>query len=111
MGNHHGRYSATGHRKQHLHPPYKYDESAPNIPTQSSTSANLNMGLCLPYAHVDSTLRALAGQAEGFGSHALGGLHGPLYHVTTLSGNTLKITAFFYNFVYWLVILFDELLE
>ncbi|KAL2509379.1 Pectin lyase-like superfamily protein [Forsythia ovata] len=85
MGNHHGRYSATGHRKQKLHPPYKYDESAPNIPTQSSASANLNMGLCLPYAHVDSTLRALACQAEGFGRHAIGGLHGPLYHVTTLS--------------------------
>ncbi|PIA38867.1 hypothetical protein AQUCO_02700219v1 [Aquilegia coerulea] len=39
----------------------------------------------VPYAHVDSNLRALAGQAEGFGRFAIGGLHGPLYHVTTLS--------------------------
>lgn len=39
----------------------------------------------LPYAHVDSTLRGLAGQAEGFGRSAVGGLHGPLYRVTTLA--------------------------
>ena len=32
------------------------------------------------------TLRALAGQAEGFGRHAIGGLHGDVYHVTTLQG-------------------------
>lgn len=38
----------------------------------------------LPYASVDSSLRALAGQAEGFGRSAVGGLHGPLYHVTSL---------------------------
>ncbi|KAL6616339.1 hypothetical protein ACP70R_038609 [Stipagrostis hirtigluma subsp. patula] len=38
----------------------------------------------LPYATVDSSLRALAGQAEGFGRHAIGGLHGDVYHVTTL---------------------------
>ncbi|XP_034593978.2 putative pectate lyase 21 isoform X2 [Setaria viridis] len=38
----------------------------------------------LPYTTVDSSLRALAGQAEGFGRHAIGGLHGDVYHVTTL---------------------------
>ncbi|XP_047339219.1 uncharacterized protein LOC124942716 isoform X1 [Impatiens glandulifera] len=38
----------------------------------------------LPYVNLDSSLRALAGQAEGFGRSAIGGLHGPLYHVTTL---------------------------
>ncbi|KAF8775386.1 hypothetical protein HU200_004805 [Digitaria exilis] len=38
----------------------------------------------LPYVSVDSSLRALAGQAEGFGRHAIGGLHGDVYHVTTL---------------------------
>ncbi|CAL9054186.1 putative pectate lyase 21 [Musa acuminata AAA Group] len=38
----------------------------------------------LPYAHADDSLRALAGQAEGFGRHAIGGLHGRLYHVTSL---------------------------
>ncbi|KAK3011889.1 hypothetical protein RJ639_012915 [Escallonia herrerae] len=39
----------------------------------------------LPYADVDSSLRALAGRAEGFGRFAVGGLHGPLYRVTTLA--------------------------
>ncbi|KAK6152436.1 hypothetical protein DH2020_015071 [Rehmannia glutinosa] len=43
------------------------------------------MGLCLPYGHVDSTLRALAGQAEGFGRFAVGGLHGAVYRVTSLA--------------------------
>lgn len=43
----------------------------------------------LPYAHVDRSLRALAGQAEGFGRFAVGGLHGPLYCVTTLAGTPL----------------------
>ncbi|XP_015690334.2 pectate lyase 4-like [Oryza brachyantha] len=39
----------------------------------------------VPYAAIaDSSLRALAGQAEGFGRHAIGGLHGDVYHVTTL---------------------------
>lgn len=45
------------------------------------------MAVSLPYSHVDSSLRALAAQAEGFGRLAIGGLHGPLYHVTTLAGN------------------------
>ncbi|KAJ6750058.1 hypothetical protein OIU85_000665 [Salix viminalis] len=35
----------------------------------------------LPYPHVDSALRALAAQAEGFGRSATGGLHGPIYFV------------------------------
>ncbi|KAE8706005.1 hypothetical protein F3Y22_tig00110410pilonHSYRG00047 [Hibiscus syriacus] len=43
------------------------------------------MAHSLPYVHVDSTLRALAGQAEGFGRFAIDGLHGSLYHVTTLA--------------------------
>uniref|UniRef100_A0A0E0JQQ9 Pectate lyase n=1 Tax=Oryza punctata TaxID=4537 RepID=A0A0E0JQQ9_ORYPU len=38
----------------------------------------------MPYATADSSLRAMAGQAEGFGRHAIGGLHGDVYHVTTL---------------------------
>lgn len=40
--------------------------------------------VALPYAHCESKLRALAGQAEGFGRLATGGLHGALYCVTTL---------------------------
>ena len=51
----------------------------------SNIPSNNNM-VPLPYAQVDLTLRALAGQAEGFGHCAIGGLHGPLYHVTTLAG-------------------------
>ncbi|XP_031250137.1 probable pectate lyase 4 isoform X1 [Pistacia vera] len=39
----------------------------------------------LPYADVENSLRALAGRAEGFGRFAIGGLHGPLYFVTSLS--------------------------
>ncbi|XVF23775.1 hypothetical protein REPUB_Repub13aG0068100 [Reevesia pubescens] len=39
----------------------------------------------LPYADVDSSLRSIAGQAEGFGRFAIGGLHGPLFSVTSLS--------------------------
>ncbi|XP_014512642.1 putative pectate lyase 21 [Vigna radiata var. radiata] len=39
----------------------------------------------LPYGDVDSNLRAMAGCAEGFGRHAIGGLHGSLYIVTNLA--------------------------
>ncbi|CAJ1977728.1 unnamed protein product [Sphenostylis stenocarpa] len=39
----------------------------------------------LPYGDVDSKLRDMAGRAEGFGRHAIGGLHGSLYLVTTLA--------------------------
>lgn len=38
----------------------------------------------LPYAHVDGSLRGPAGQAEGFGRNAVGGVSGAVYHVTTL---------------------------
>lgn len=40
---------------------------------------------CLPYSDVDSSLRALAGRAEGFGRFAIGGRDGQLYYVTTLA--------------------------
>ncbi|KDP46106.1 hypothetical protein JCGZ_06617 [Jatropha curcas] len=39
----------------------------------------------LPYAEADFSLRALARGAEGFGRSAIGGLHGPIYSVTTLA--------------------------
>ncbi|KAF8753041.1 hypothetical protein HU200_011853 [Digitaria exilis] len=32
----------------------------------------------------------LAGRAEGFGRHAIGGLHGPVYHVTSLQGTAAR---------------------
>lgn len=44
------------------------------------------MASMLPYNDVDFSLRAMAGRAEGFGRFSIGGLHGPLYFVTTLSG-------------------------
>ncbi|KAF7133005.1 hypothetical protein RHSIM_Rhsim09G0156900 [Rhododendron simsii] len=45
----------------------------------------------LPYADVDSSLRSLAGRAEGFGPFAVGGLHGSLYSVTTLAEEGAKV--------------------
>ncbi|KAL3523757.1 hypothetical protein ACH5RR_016591 [Cinchona calisaya] len=39
----------------------------------------------LPYADADSSLRALAGGAEGFGRFSVGGLYGPVYYVTNLA--------------------------
>ncbi|KAK3016109.1 hypothetical protein RJ639_006353 [Escallonia herrerae] len=92
MGNHHGR-GWTVHRKHrnsgatvsypdktggspHMHRP---PDTAANVPASS------DMVHSLPYAHVDASLRALAGAAEGFGRSTVGGLHGPLYHVTTLA--------------------------
>ncbi|XP_076913880.1 putative pectate lyase 21 [Bidens hawaiensis] len=44
------------------------------------------MAITLPYVDVDSTLRAMAGKAEGFGRLALGGgAHGLLHNVTSLA--------------------------
>ncbi|KAI4349251.1 hypothetical protein L6164_009864 [Bauhinia variegata] len=86
--------NAHGHRK-HRYPlpqnpgPIYAPPAHPQIPssaypstTQSQSSSKM---LSLPYAHVDSSLRALSGQAEGFGRFAIGGLHGPLHKVTTLA--------------------------
>jgi len=39
-----------------------------------------------PYTGIDGSLRALAGQAEGFGEDTVGGLEGPVLAVTTLAG-------------------------
>ncbi|CAN4090137.1 unnamed protein product [Withania somnifera] len=41
----------------------------------------------LPYADVDSSLKALAGRVEGFGRFSIGGLNGPVYSVTTLASD------------------------
>lgn len=96
MGNSHGRHHY--HRKNRNEansyfphqtptptpPPFKFGpadhhqhQPAARFPNNSMTS--------IPYAHVDCSLRALAGQAEGFGRLAIGGLHGPFYHVTNLA--------------------------
>ncbi|CAL1399172.1 unnamed protein product [Linum trigynum] len=90
MGNSHGH-----HRRQHNgggQPPYpcpppafmpRPEDQAP--PQQAASSGASNMATSLPYAHVDSALRSLAGQAEGFGRFAVGGFHGALHCVTTLA--------------------------
>ncbi|KAL3623026.1 hypothetical protein CASFOL_031842 [Castilleja foliolosa] len=86
MGNHHGRNSISGRRENNRPPPYKLGQYFENsAPTSSTPIQNSTMGLSLPYGHVDSSLRALAGQAEGFGRFAIGGLHGAVYRVTTLA--------------------------
>ncbi|CAL9194101.1 probable pectate lyase 4 [Musa acuminata AAA Group] len=69
------------------HPTSSAPPAAPpfvSVPT-AAAGVTKEMGAKLPYAHVDARLRALAGQAEGFGRHAIGGLHGPVYHVTSLA--------------------------
>ncbi|PON72820.1 Pectate lyase [Parasponia andersonii] len=87
MGNSH----AHGHRKHRNaannpgHSPFIYGNPSHQVPTSTSTSTMETLPFPVPYSHVDSSLRALAAQAEGFGRFAIGGLHGPLYHVTTLA--------------------------
>ncbi|KAJ6924146.1 pectate lyase 4 [Populus alba x Populus x berolinensis] len=63
-------------------PPSIYQPEHILIPNSSIHASY--MATSLPYSHVDSALRALAAQAEGFGRCAIGGLHGPIYYVTTL---------------------------
>lgn len=90
MGNSHGCFSTGHHRKNrngpntHITPvpPFKYNNPYPPNYADNKTTSTMSS---LPYAHVDRSLRALAGQAEGFGRFAIGGLHGPLYFVTTLA--------------------------
>lgn len=91
MGNSHGHH----HRKNRYDgssssntetPQYKFGPSDQNSPQMTSSTYPQPI-MSLPYAHVDSSLRALAGQAEGFGRFAVGGLHGSVYYVTTLAGN------------------------
>ncbi|XP_058215255.1 probable pectate lyase 4 [Rhododendron vialii] len=89
MGNNHGcfrkrnRYAPTNGSNPHpeIRPSYKKGSSSLPNPDMASSSSSLK----LPYPHADSSLRALAAQAEGFGRCAIGGLHGSLFHVTTLA--------------------------
>uniref|UniRef100_A0A1J3K368 Pectate lyase n=1 Tax=Noccaea caerulescens TaxID=107243 RepID=A0A1J3K368_NOCCA len=76
MGNLHGLHRSHHAGEQSLAPP------AP--PPSSSSPAGPHMAL-EPYCHVDSSLRSLAGKAEGFGRAAVGGLNGPICHVTSLA--------------------------
>ncbi|KAG5550098.1 hypothetical protein RHGRI_015147 [Rhododendron griersonianum] len=92
MGNNHGcfrkrnRYAPTNGSNPHptiseIRTSNKKGSSSLSNPDMASSSSSLK----LPYPHADSSLRALAAQAEGFGRCAIGGLHGPLFHVTTLA--------------------------
>ncbi|KAL5807494.1 hypothetical protein ACOSQ3_030383 [Xanthoceras sorbifolium] len=86
MGNsnghhHHHRKNRNEENDHKRYGPLPDHHPSPHTSTASSSSTTMS----LPYAHVDSCLRALASQAEGFGRCAIGGLHGPLYHVTTLA--------------------------
>ncbi|KAM6568088.1 hypothetical protein CsatB_016073 [Cannabis sativa] len=86
MGNGHHKHHNNNQNQGAL--PYKYGPSQPppQVPTSSTTFYPPHMDtFTFPYGHVDSSLRALASQAEGFGRFAIGGLHGSLYHVTTLA--------------------------
>ncbi|KAG8376462.1 hypothetical protein BUALT_Bualt09G0066000 [Buddleja alternifolia] len=91
MGNSHGRrhHLSSGRRNNNPPPPPPpYNNNNNNHQEQFSENSVENppkMGLRLPYCHVDSCLRGLAGQAEGFGRFAIGGLNGAVYCVTTLS--------------------------
>ncbi|EYU38485.1 hypothetical protein ABFS82_12G135900 [Erythranthe guttata] len=75
-----------GNHNSNRAPPYKFgpysDQSAP---TTSAPIGYPTMGSRLLYSHVDITLRSLAGQAEGFGRFAVGGLNGAVYRVVTLA--------------------------
>ncbi|XP_068644277.1 probable pectate lyase 4 [Aristolochia californica] len=92
MGNH----SSTGSRQRwnahfsvpniNTNPPnqnYSYQPYTPTpLPVGITPATNM---ATLPYAHVDTSLRGLAAQAEGFGRQAIGGLHGKIYRVNTLA--------------------------
>lgn len=86
MGNAHGprkhfNHGVNSSPSTNAHSPsnkYTPSGSAPPISTSTAKMESL------PYALVDSSLRALAGQAEGFGRAAIGGLHGSVYCVTNL---------------------------
>lgn len=94
MGNHNcaKRHHIRNRPPVETEPPntnYNYipqSNNTPQNPTTSVTHNNNMTSVLLPYSHVDCSLRALAGQAEGFGRFAIGGLHGQIYHVTSLSG-------------------------
>lgn len=110
MGNHHGRHSNPGRRKNNPPPPYNYGPYSENsAPTNPTPIGNSNMGLRLPYGHVDSSLRAVAGQAEGFGRFAVGGLHGAVYLVTTLAGKRIITMIVALSLPFFLILLWDVL--
>jgi pectate lyase len=82
MGNSHRKHRFSVPNNTVPSPPYKYGASG----TSQLHNPPNNIMVSLPYANADVTLRSLAAQAEGFGRFATGGLHGSLYHVTSLLG-------------------------
>lgn len=82
MGNLHGL-----HRSHHSGS--NFPAETPNAPAPALSSSSSPTGHHMtvgPYCHVDSSLRSLAGKAEGFGRAAVGGLNGPICRVTSLAG-------------------------
>ncbi|KAK1298371.1 putative pectate lyase 13 [Acorus calamus] len=81
-----GRLSA---RKTHLPHPDRVTSSHSHPPLQPQPPlpppTHHPFMAALPYSRADESLRSLAGHAEGFGRHAIGGLHGAVYHVTSLA--------------------------
>ncbi|GFZ11065.1 pectin lyase-like superfamily protein [Actinidia rufa] len=107
MGNRHGccfRTRGSDGANSHLSPPINsevppYKLVSPDHPPPSSSFSGPNMAsLSLPYPHADDSLRALSGLAEGFGHSAVGGLHGPLYHVTSLAGPISLSSLYIHTF-------------
>ena len=103
--NNNNKNNYVPHYPQHVQPPSYINPAQPQSATPFSVPppshphlAAANKMTSLPYSHVDSCLRALASQAEGFGRCAIGGLHGPLYCVTTLAGSLHFISFLLYVF-------------
>ncbi|ANM64950.1 Pectin lyase-like superfamily protein [Arabidopsis thaliana] len=79
---HHGGSNFPGEAPNSPFPPPYTAAPAPAPAPSSPSDHHMTVG---PYCHVDSSLRSLAGKAEGFGRAAVGGLNGPICHVTSLA--------------------------
>ncbi|CAH2054363.1 unnamed protein product [Thlaspi arvense] len=79
MGNLHG-FHRSHHAGETPNAPFPPSPAPPSSSSPSGPHMTVE-----PYCHVDSSLRSLAGKAEGFGRAAVGGLNGPICHVTSLA--------------------------
>jgi len=101
---HHGGSNFPGEAPNSPFPPPYTAAPAPAPAPSSPSDHHMTVG---PYCHVDSSLRSLAGKAEGFGRAAVGGLNGPICHVTSLAGKFQKSPfSFIYPSNSWIYIFF-----